>query len=455
MQGTIDNQRTFLSFVSGPKAPRCTALALVLICTPIFFSIQITHDAAWQMWIGRQLLHGADLYTDIVEINPPLWFWLAELLAAISGSLGTSGLTTLVAFFIVCTFVSVLLIDLLINDWPNRRRLLLLIAFAIVALPPGNFGQREHFALIATVPYILLIGRRCAGTDSSTALAIMVGGFAAAGFALKPQFAVVPIVLELWLRRSIVRPEATTLAVLAMIYGASVIYLEPDYFAQIVPLAQRAYGQFGNFQPQMLLPTAIPFIFAFLARPARDPVSGALLVAALTFYLVFVWQMKGFAYQALPAMGLLVLSLAASVQRNSKVQMTAALGACALAILPNLKSYHTPAWADVPRGSSYAALSVAPRAAWPLVEERQLTWPLNVISLWMAPALGEEIRGSVTKDLRCNPPAYLLVDDREVEFSQMFPDIIDHYERIWQRNRMTFMKLRRPMPKEAACRSVS
>jgi hypothetical protein len=245
-----------------------------------------------------------------------------------------------------------------------------------------------------------------------------------------------------------------TLAVLALIYGASVILFEPDYFSEIVPLAQRAYGQFGNFQATMLLPTAVPFVLAFLARPARNSASGALLVAALTFYLVFIWQWKGFAYQALPAMGLLVLSLAASFQGSSKVQTTAAIAAAVLAILPNLKLYHTPAWADVPRASSYAALSVAPRAGWPLVEERQLTWSLNGISLWMAPALQEEIRESVTRDLQCNPPTYLLVDDREVDFTQMFPDIIDHYEPIWQRNRLTFMKLARPMPGQSECRSI-
>lgn len=454
MWSEIDHERTFFSYNGGLIRPRWIALILIAICAPIFFSIQITHDAAWQMWIGRQLLHGADLYTDIIEINPPLWFWMAEPLAAISRALGAYSLHTLIAFFMIFISASVLLIDRLMHDWPERQRLLLLIAFVIVALPPGNFGQREHFTLIATVPYVLLIGRRASGAGTSVGLAIIVGCFAAAGLALKPQFALVPVVLELWLRRSIVRPETITLAVLALVYGACVILFEPDYFTEIVPLAQRAYGQFGNFQPRMLLPTAIPFVFAFLARPARDSASGALLVAALTFYLVFVWQMKGFAYQALPAMGLLVLSLAASFQGSSKVQMTAALAAAVLAILPNLKLYHTPAWADVPRGSSYAALSVAPRAGWPLVEERQLTWPLNGISLWMAPALQDEIRESVTRDLQCNPPTYLLVDDREVNFTQMFPDIIDHYEPIWQRDRAKLMKLDQPFQRPSNCREV-
>jgi hypothetical protein len=455
MRSGTNHERTFLSYNGWLMGPRWLALILIAICAPIFFSIQITHDAAWQMWIGRQLLYGADLYTDIIEINPPLWFWLAEPLAAVSRAMSIDSLDTLVAFFIVCITISMLLIDRLMHDWPDRRRLLLLIAFVIVAMPPGNFGQREQFTLIATVPYVLLIGRRASGRGVTAGLAIIVGCFAAVGFALKPHFALVPAILELWLRRSIVRPETIMLAVIALIYGASVVLIEPDYFTNIVPLARKAYGSFGHFRPLILCLTAIPFVFAFFVRPARDGVSGALLVAALTFYLVFVWQLKGFAYQALPAMGLLVLALVASLHGSTKVQATAALGAAALAILPNLVPYHTSAWADVPKGSSYAALSVAPRAAWPLVEERQLTWPLNAISLWMAPAVQSKVRASVIRDLQCNPPTYLLVDDRKVDFTQMFPEIIDHYVPLWRRNHVTLMKLARPLPRQTmGCRSI-
>ena len=182
MQREINHNNTFSKPIGRLVAPRWVALTLLIVVAPFFFAIQITHDAAWQMWIGRQVLHGADLYTDIIEINPPLWFWLAEPLAAVSRAVGMYSLNTLVAFFIVCIAISVLLIDRLMHDWPDRRRLLLLIGFVIVALPPGNFGQREHFTLIATVPYILLIGRRASGAGASVGLAIIAGCFAAAGF---------------------------------------------------------------------------------------------------------------------------------------------------------------------------------------------------------------------------------------------------------------------------------
>ncbi len=39
--------------------------------------IQLTHDVVWQFWVARQMLGGTRLYSEIWEVNPPLWFWAA------------------------------------------------------------------------------------------------------------------------------------------------------------------------------------------------------------------------------------------------------------------------------------------------------------------------------------------------------------------------------------------
>ena len=105
------------------------------------------------------------------------------------------------------------------------------------------------------------------------------------------------------------------------------------------------------------------------------------MITSLTFYLTYIAQGKGFAYQLIPAMGMLVLGVVSNAPTQSAVKKTLAFAAAALAILPNLAPYRTKPWADVPRGSSYAALAVAPRAGWPLAEERGLEWPLRSMSL--------------------------------------------------------------------------
>jgi hypothetical protein len=89
-----------------------------------------------------------------------------------------------------------------------------------------------------------------------------------------------------------------------------------------------------------------------------------------------------------------------------------------------------------------------------LVEERQLTWPLRSMSLWMAPALGDEIRAPVVNDLQCHPPEYLLVDDSRGDFSAMFADLLTHYSVESRNGRFTLMRLARALPKGENCREI-
>ena len=291
------------------------------------------------------------------------------------------------------------------------------------------------------------------GGDDAANVGVAHREFRSSRFALKPHFALVPILLETWLRRSLIRPETLALVFLGSAYGAAVFLLERDYFTTALPLISSAYGQFSKFRFTDLVPTLIPFVVA-LSVPARGESARALLVASLAFYLVFVFQMKGFAYQAIPTMGMLALSSAASAPRSTPVHRTLAFVTALFAILPNLVPYRTPAWANVPAGSSYAALSVAPRAGWPLVEERRLTWPLRSMSLWMAPALGDAIKPWVIKDLQCNAPLYLLVDDRRVNFTAMLPSIISHYVPVERRGRVVLMKRATRMQLPNGCRTI-
>src|SRR5690348_5651478 len=57
--------------------PLVTALCVLAIAVVLRSLGSVDADVAWQLWIGRQLNAGAHLYRDIVETNPPLWFWMA------------------------------------------------------------------------------------------------------------------------------------------------------------------------------------------------------------------------------------------------------------------------------------------------------------------------------------------------------------------------------------------
>ena len=66
--------RLAATLVSRPVA---VALILTALITAVRLTGTVDSDVAWQLWIGQRMLAGANLYRDIIETNPPLWFWMA------------------------------------------------------------------------------------------------------------------------------------------------------------------------------------------------------------------------------------------------------------------------------------------------------------------------------------------------------------------------------------------
>src|SRR3954467_312228 len=68
----------------APRLPAVMAsrpLWVALIATAFITLLRLTgtvdSDVAWQLWIAGRIHAGANLYRDIIETNPPLWFWMA------------------------------------------------------------------------------------------------------------------------------------------------------------------------------------------------------------------------------------------------------------------------------------------------------------------------------------------------------------------------------------------
>jgi hypothetical protein len=427
--------------------PATTWLVVLLAISPVFFSIPITHDAAWQMWIGRQMAHGGNLYSDIVEVNPPLWFWMATPLARLAEVLGIRSLALLVGFFIasiaLAIWLAVRVTARSIPIWP------LVVA---MTFPIQHFGQREHFILIFAIPYVLLIAQRERGKAVPAKYAIPIGFCGAVAFALKPQFAIVPVVLELWAWRAPkIRTETITLGIAALIYVAAVAIFERDYLTDAIPLNLAAYGQFAPMGLASIRPSLFAVCFAspLLLRARHE--AAAFTVASLVCFLIYLFQMKGWGYHALPALGTLFVAVALSAN-GSLLRKALGLAVGILILVPNLKPYRTPPEfrLNVPPGTSFAALSVAPRAAWPMVEERRLKWPLRYFSLWMAPTVEPQI----FHDLACNPPELLLVDDRQVDFSSYAAPILRFYSRIDHDGPVKLFRRVATPAKPTSCRTI-
>lgn len=409
-----------LDQIEKPMARRLVPLwlACFVAIIPLLLFLPITHDAIWQIWIGREMLHGAGLYTDIIEVNPPLWFWMAVPLAAIGEALGIGARLLIIGFFAASIGLSLFLS-------PARYRLLLLAA--LVFLPLQDFGQREHFTLIATAPYVFLIAARIDGSEVRHPLLISL--FAALGFALKPYFAIVPLALELliWTRPR-VRPETLALAISAALYVAAIWLFTPAFFTDIVPMVRRAYDLFGGSSTlDLLLP---PFVVAALGvalgRRTGCGVTRALVVASLAFLAVVLIQNKGWAYHSIPARGFLFLAVMIELAARRTIIADALLASAALMCFWPIGLYHNRFRAEVeqhltgvPPHASIAVLSTNPMMAWPMIDERKLDWPLSQMSLWQLNAVAlvgqsdAELRQRVARDLSGHPDI-LIIDRRPI-----------------------------------------
>ena len=438
--------------------PELAAAAALVASVALLRGVPIGHDAVWQMWIARQLAHGARLYSDVLEVNPPLWFWMAVPLQHAAELTGGSPREVLKYAFFGALGLSLTLIALLRPGEPNVRAgmyLGLLLAATIMVLP--DFGQREQYTLLAAAPLVVLVGMRAERKPVPVGLAALVGAFAATGLALKLHFAIVPLALEVWLAVALrrlwtpCRPELVVLATCAVAYAAAVVLLTPDYLRVLVPILLASYGEFGH-QPFFfqLFQIAVPLtllagvgLYAGGGSRSRTRQGQAALIAALAFLGCYFAQHKGWRYHSVPALGMLFIFIGAEMaglRWNIRRNRPAALALASAMLLGLIEALHLGpylndstadrALAGMRRGDPVMVFAVGPFVIWPKVEDLGLVWPSRLMSDWFLPAivlgmrennlspaleaLAQTIRSELLTDLMCHPPKRILIDDQWV-----------------------------------------
>lgn len=487
----------------------------VLSAATIYFIIStpLTHDVVWQLWISKQTLAGKTLYEDIWELNPPLWFWSSLPVVWLGNLLNTPPSQILVIAVTVMGAISALLIGSLSQFGSSVHRCAAMLGCfcAMVPLHLFDFGQREQLALITTLPYAALIARRSADKTVPWALAVAVGMFAAYGFALKHYFVVIPILLETWLIRkqkkewTPLRPEAFALILAALVYAVSIILWAPAFLTRMVPMISAAYH--GYEVPfAMMFDELAQVIWAgallALLRDKRtysremDALVAVFLLVALGFGFSYFIQMKGWAYHALPVTGALIAAIIVRITAKPLRDIPShplgtfvLFAAAGLAILIGpytnwLRVETEPSLRSVRRGEAVAILAADPMFMWPSVDKLGLRWPLKVYSHWMLPAIGDvavrrsdpaltgplavKILQETIGDLRCDPPALIMIEKMELSYDKQrsfdiknffmldreFSSFVKSFYRE-EAGTLHFAQFRRIAKPEPACSAVS
>ena len=305
------------------------ALAILLAASGwVAQSTTLNHDSGWYLQATRMLLEGGQLYQDIIEINPPVAFVLHVPPVWLGHVLGVSPIDLFLAWIFVAIGASLVLCHVVIRRLPlatyERTGLLAAVLAGLVLGSWQGLGQREHFLMIFTLPYLFLAVARASQVNVRWPIAVTIGTLAAIGFALKPHFLLIPLAIEIYLRvirpakASFLRPETGTVALGFTACWAATAVFTPLYFSRIVPWALTTYDSYSASIPDVLwngetilLPAAI-LVYARLRRPGvlRIVIEISLLTAAC-YWLVQLIQFKGFPYHRFPVRTTLIVAACA------------------------------------------------------------------------------------------------------------------------------------------------
>ena len=308
--------------------------ALAFLLTVI--SPPLNHDVAAVLNFAERWLAGERLYTDLIDVNPPLIFVLTLLPAAIGAWTPLDAVQGLLLCVLgVCALASWLALRLARRaaEAPVEAAALGVVVPLLTLSAGYDFGQREHLMAVAAIPYLFLAARRMQGEATGRWLVLGCTVLAGLGFALKPHFLAVPGLVEALvllhrgvggakLGRALRDPVPWTMAALWLAYLASIPLVFPDYFGHVLPLVWDYYLDLGGFAWWQViltdeLGTALMLLVPLAVVAARGSwgaLPKVLAVAALGASLAAIVQHKGWTYHVVPVRmlaGLLAVVLAA------------------------------------------------------------------------------------------------------------------------------------------------
>ena len=503
---TLERPKSATPLQKWPRRhwPEALSATIALAFATIFIDIIPGPDVAWQLWIAHQLRMGARLYVDIIEINPPLWFWEAMPLDWAGNLIHVPSHVLLVLATSMTAALSVLGTGRLLGHIPTgwRAPLLAYAVLTLLLMPLIDTGQREQFLLIAILPYATLAAMRREGRDVSRTSAVLIAVGAALGLALKHYYALAPTLIELWLLASMrrqyrpLRPETITLAVMAVVYGTAILILTPDYLSHMVPIGKLAYMALNTTKiDDMFRPIQWYWLLALvplaleLKAVRHSALTSAMAVATLGLGLAWLIQFRGFPYHSIAVSGCLMMTLAYfALEHRHKIKPVTVTVVAMIMLLPlGFTAWYGPNQNPFGPYSRRMIQGVGPHDSvafvnyeavfsWPLSLYRDAPYPTRQYGWWILSAvardhghtpqlatLGQQTVAESVQDFRCDQPTRIIFS-RSLEQGRTvrswfdpnpdFNELMKHYKLIDKYLIFDIYQKKDPYPKPpaTACR---
>ncbi|CDX37367.1 conserved membrane hypothetical protein [Mesorhizobium sp. SOD10] len=322
-------------------------------------------DVSWLLVVCDRLLNGEHLHTDVMEINPPFSVWMYMPFMFLERLAGGRAELWLILGVIGLALASLAFsARILARADPTYFRPRFIWAFPaafllIVCFHPGEFGQREHFAIIAILPWIALQCARQRASDfaAGTRLDQMVAGVCAAIVVMvkPPHFAFAFAVPAAWLaiqRRSLKPlyvPENVAGTAIVAFYVVYIAVFHTQFITEVLPLARDVYlparepllALLGWPRQLILLTIATVLLAGGFQRMHWD--AKIPLLAAFGLLPAFLVMGKGWPNHAMPMIILGILAFGMQflhgerLSRLKPVGKVAAIFGCFLVLLPTAR----------------------------------------------------------------------------------------------------------------------
>ena len=432
-----------------------TIAALFVVQIYLRFQSELVQDCAWFMHVADQLLHGKTLYVDIFEVNPPLGMWMMVPIVwfAENFNLDQTATINITLFSASAAVLAVCNRYLKFNSQINSSTRLLqvaLLALGILFFPTIFFAEREHFMVLLFLPWVFLRLANPNQTQIGIWERVLIGVMAGAAICIKPQAIVAPALVELVIylhRRKISEmfaPENRGAVLFTAIYASAILIYAPAFFTEMLGIGTKAYVPFFGYPLSVSLYGARWTITALIIAVAiRYRLSilkadifflDGLLAAAIGFAISFFIQMKGFAYQIMPADILACFAAAVGAIQLWQIERKISFHALGIITVASVLLFSLPqtAFTDL-KAMDFIMQSNAPQAkslfvastrmidSFPYVQKRNLIWASRLPTQWLTPYVDQKWHGG---DLPQDDVVQRALDWTVTDLATFKPDIV-------------------------------
>lgn len=437
-----------------------SVIALLFIAQIVIrWTSEINHDTGWYLYVAAGLLDGKSLYTDFVEVNPPLSMWLTVPPVVLARWTGLAPDRALYVQQFLLTAASLLLAARYLRAIPElqhaaRLVLLCLLAFIMLFAPGPDFGQREHLMVLLFLPWLLLRVARASGFKPGKPEAALIGIAAAVAVCIKPHSAVAVLMVEalLLLRfrslRLVFATENLVALAFCTAYLVTIWMWASEFLSVVLPLGVEAYVPYYGRPALLLVERSSRTVFIMVIMGALLWLSGSgqrllpavLLAAAAGFLVSYYLQAKGYFYHLLPAVAFAAFAASAafasiltSRREAPASHLARMLPAFMMAVVllltwkPQIYFYAGQPFEDAidrhkPGARSVFIASTNVFQPFPMVVKRDLVWASRFPVQWLVPYVSHHWGG--TGALPDDPIVHMALQSAVSDLDTHRPDVV-------------------------------